>query len=145
MTGEPGGLLPSGSARLYQELRLLHQHAPDVYRDLMQEKRLDQQHRRRISWAGVIAQTTGQLCGLIALSVLAVVAWHAFNLGDATQGAAIICTGAVSIVAVFVTGRLTTAAPARPGAARDHPAPPDAVPVPVPSQHVPDRGPAQAG
>jgi hypothetical protein len=72
----------------------------------MAEKRLDQRHLRRIAWAGFIAQTVGHLCGLIALAVLAVVAWHAFDLGDATQGAAIICTGAVSIVAVFVTGRL---------------------------------------
>jgi hypothetical protein len=41
------------------------------------------------------------------LLLLAGVAWHALDLGDSTQGAAIICTGAVSIVAVFVTGRLT--------------------------------------
>lgn len=89
-----------------RELALLAEKAPEAYRDLMAEKRLDQRHLRRIAWAGFIAQTVGHLCGLIALAVLAVVAWHAFDLGDATQGAAIICTGAVSIVAVFVTGRL---------------------------------------
>lgn len=41
-----------------------------------------------------------------ALALLAVVAWYAFGLRDATQGAAIICTGAVLTVAVFVTGRV---------------------------------------
>lgn len=91
-----------------KELSLLAEKAPDAYRDLMREKRLDQRHLRRIAWAETIAQALGQFCGLIALTVLAVVAWHAFDLGDATQGAAIICTGAVSIVAVFVTGRVTS-------------------------------------
>jgi hypothetical protein len=48
------------------------------------------------------------LSGLVALAVLAAISWHSIDRGDATQGASIICTGAVSIVAVFVTGRLTT-------------------------------------
>lgn len=91
-----------------KELSLLAEKAPEAYRDLMKEKRLDQRNLRRVAWAGLIAQTVGHFCGLIALTVLAVVAWHAFDLGDATQGAAIICTGAVSIVAVFVTGRLAS-------------------------------------
>jgi hypothetical protein len=48
------------------------------------------------------------LSGLVALVLLTAIAWHAIDRGDATQGASIICTGAVSIVAVFVTGRLTS-------------------------------------
>ena len=90
-----------------RELSLLAQKAPNAYQDLMRQKELDQQHRRRIAWAGFICQMVGHVCGLIALLVLAGVAWHALDLGDATQGAAIICTGAASIVAVFVTGRIT--------------------------------------
>ena len=91
-----------------RELTLLAQKAPAAYQDLMKEKQLDQQHRRRIAWGELICQMAGHVSGLIALLVLAGVAWHAFDLGDASQGAAIICTGAASIVAVFVTGRITT-------------------------------------
>lgn len=90
-----------------QELLLLAEKAPDVYRELMDQKKLDQRYRRRMAWATLLAQEVGHVCGLIALLILAAVAWHALDLGDAAQGAAIICTGAVSIVAVFVTGRLT--------------------------------------
>lgn len=90
-----------------QELALLDTEAPQVCRLFLEQKRLDQRHRHRIAWADLIAQTVGHISGLAALAILALVAWHAFNRGAATQGAAIICTGAVSIVAVFVTGRLT--------------------------------------
>ena len=109
-TREPHALPSASRSGEYtaKELALLAEKAPEAYRDLMHEKKLDQRHLRRIAWAGFIAQTVGHLCGLIALTVLAIVAWHAFDLGDATQGAAIICTGAVSIVAVFVTGRLVS-------------------------------------
>jgi hypothetical protein len=92
-----------------KELILLSEKAPEVYRELMREKQLDQRHRRRIAWAPLIGRVIGNACGLIALSLLAAIAWHAFDLGDATQAAAVICTGAVSIVAVFVTGRFTSA------------------------------------
>jgi hypothetical protein len=126
---------PPGLDGLYRELLLLREQAPDVYADLMREKQLDRRHERRIAWAGVIAQAVGHLCGLVALAVLAVVAWHAFSLHDATQGAAIICTGAVSIVAVFVTGRMAS------GSARsDAPAvPPGLATVPVPGPPAPDQ------
>jgi hypothetical protein len=87
-----------------RELVLLAQNAPKTYDKLMEAER----HLRRWDWADLIAQAVGHLAGLAALSILAVVAWHAFDLGAATQGAAIICTGAVSIVTVFVTGRLTS-------------------------------------
>jgi hypothetical protein len=108
-TGKPskGVTHPSELAFTAQEIVLLAEKAPAVYRELMDEKKLDQKHRRRFAWATLIAQQVGNFCGLIALLLLAGVAWHALDLGDSTQGAAIICTGAVSIVAVFVTGRLT--------------------------------------
>jgi hypothetical protein len=41
-----------------------------------------------------------------ALSFLAAISWHAIDRGAAVARASIICTGAVSIVAIFVTGRL---------------------------------------
>lgn len=53
-----------------------------------------------------MAYIIGHLSGLVALFILAAVSWHAFDRGAAAEGASIICTGAVSIVAVFVTGRL---------------------------------------
>ena len=89
-----------------RELTQLATSHPDIYREFMDEKKADRRHARRIAWAGIIGQIIGHVCGLAALGVLAAVAWHAFDLGDADQGAAVICTGAVSIVAVFVTGRL---------------------------------------
>ena len=109
MTSEPSKVrtFPGDFEFTAQEMILLAKNAPDVYRELMEQKKLDQRHRRRIAWSGLIGQSVGNVCGLVALALLAGVAWHALDLGDSTQGAAIICTGAVSIVAVFVTGRLT--------------------------------------
>jgi hypothetical protein len=92
------------------DLLLLAEKAPDAYRALLEqdaENRRERRHLRRLAWADLITQTLGNLSGIIALSILAAVAWHALDQGAATQAAAIICTGAVSIVAVFVTGRLT--------------------------------------
>jgi hypothetical protein len=90
-----GGLHPGN-------LALLAEKAPEAYRDLMAERR----HWRRLAWASLIAQLVGNISGLLALFGLGAVSWHAIDRGDANQGAAIICTGAVSIVAVFVTGRI---------------------------------------
>jgi hypothetical protein len=85
-----------------KELMLLAEKAPQVYADLMEGRRRQQ----RLAWAGMIAQVIGNLSGLAALTICAAVAWHAFDSDAAAQGAAIICTGAVSIVAVFVTGKV---------------------------------------
>jgi hypothetical protein len=82
---------------------LLADKAPQVYRDLMEGRKRQQ----RLAWAGMVTQIIGNLSGLAALTICAVVAWHAFDRHAATQGAAIICTGAVSIVMVFVTGKVT--------------------------------------
>jgi hypothetical protein len=90
-----------------KELARLATAAPDVYQDLMRDLRKAQRHQRLIAWSDVIKQAIGNLSGLGALLVLAAIAWHAIDRGDATQGAAIITSGAVAIVTVFVTGRLT--------------------------------------
>jgi hypothetical protein len=85
-----------------EDLAFLAQRLPAAFRQLI----ANEVSRRRLEWADLIAQIIGQICGLAALLMLAAVSWHAIDCGDATQGASIICTGAVSIVALFVTGRL---------------------------------------
>jgi len=85
------------------ELATMAKRAPDAYKHLLAYEA----SARRLEWAGFMTQIAGHVCGLVALVVLAAVAWHAIDQGAATQGASIICTGAVSIVALFVTGRLT--------------------------------------
>jgi hypothetical protein len=86
------------------ELAWLEENAPKTYKKLLQADR----HQRRIAWTDLFAHIIGQVAGLAALSILTIISWHAFDLHYPSQGAAIICTGAVSIVAVFVTGRLTS-------------------------------------
>jgi Na+/melibiose symporter-like transporter len=72
----------------------------------MTEVEREQQHERRMDWAEFAAHVFGQVCGLVTVLVLAVLAKYFVDNGAATQGAAIVTAGAVSIVAVFVTGRL---------------------------------------
>lgn len=86
-------------------LAALNKAAPEICRQILEQKRFDQRHKRRHEWANLIAQALRQLSGLVALGILATVAWHAIDSGAATQAAAIICTGAASTVVVFVTGR----------------------------------------
>jgi hypothetical protein len=86
-----------------KDLALLAQQVPEAYRELI----ASEANRRRLDWADLIFQVTGHICGLAALVILAAVSWHAIDRGASTQGASIICTGAVSIVAVFVTGRMS--------------------------------------
>lgn len=85
----------------------LREKAPEIYERFIRAKEAEWRHFRRLAWADLLAQVIGHLSGLVALGCLTVIAWHAIDRGDATQGASIICTGAVSIVAVFVTGRVT--------------------------------------
>lgn len=85
------------------DLAMLAERVPGAYKQLMARET----SRRRLEWAGFVTQAAGHLCGLAALVVLAAVAWHAIDRGASTQGASIICTGAVSIVALFVTGRMS--------------------------------------
>jgi hypothetical protein len=87
-----------------EDLAFLAQQLPGAYQQLM----ANEASRRRLEWADLIAQITGHICGLAALLILAAVSWHAIDRGASTQGASIICTGAVSIVALFVTGRTTS-------------------------------------
>jgi hypothetical protein len=85
----------------------LRENAPEIYERFIRAKEVEWRHLHRLAWTDLLAQVIGHLSGLVALGCLTVIAWHAIDRGDATQGASIICTGAVSIVAVFVTGRVT--------------------------------------
>jgi hypothetical protein len=84
-----------------EDLAVLAQQLPGAYQQLM----ANEASRRRLEWADLIAQIIAHICGLAALLILAAVSWHAIDRGASIQGASIICTGAVSIVALFVTGR----------------------------------------
>jgi hypothetical protein len=84
-------------------MAILQEKAPEAYHELMRDYR----SLRRQAWANLVAQVVGNISALVALGLLTAISWHAIDRGAATQGASIICTGAVSIVAVFVTGKLT--------------------------------------
>jgi hypothetical protein len=85
----------------------LKESAPAIYDRFIKAKEAEWRNLRRLAWGDLLTQVIGNMSALAALVSLTVVAWHAIDRGDATQGASIICTGAVSIVAVFVTGRVT--------------------------------------
>jgi hypothetical protein len=87
-----------------EDLTFLALQLPGAYQQLM----ASEASRRHMEWADLIAQIIRHICGLAALVILAAVSWHAIDRGASTQGASIICTGAVSIVALFVTGRTTS-------------------------------------
>jgi hypothetical protein len=67
------------------------------------------EHRReqhRLAAAKVRVQAISIGLGFLSVVILAIVAWHFADIGQATAGAAIITGGAVSIAAVFVTGQV---------------------------------------
>lgn len=84
------------------DLMLLANQAPDLYREVIK----NEANRRRLAWAGLTTYILGHLSGLAALFMLILVAWHDIDFDHPTQATSIICSGAVSIVAVFVTGKL---------------------------------------
>ncbi|WP_181800956.1 hypothetical protein [Streptomyces shenzhenensis] len=91
----------------YRALAWLAENNPEVYRELMVEKKKDQRHRRRIAWAGHISQMIGSLSGLTALVSLLALSWHMTDARQGKEAAVVVTTGAVSIVAIFVTGKWT--------------------------------------
>ncbi len=105
---QPGQLARFGGCTV-EDLAFLAQQLPGAYQQLV----ANEASRRRLEWADLAAQITGHICGLAALLILAAVSWHAIDRGAFIQGASIICTGAVSIVALFVTGRTTSRKPGR--------------------------------
>ncbi|MFF7941503.1 hypothetical protein ACFZC5_17460 [Nocardia gamkensis] len=51
------------------ELVGLREIAPEICKLLLEQKKLDQRHRRRIAWATQIAQAVGHTSGLAALGI----------------------------------------------------------------------------
>jgi uncharacterized membrane protein len=97
----PGVRLPTpAGAKQWEELE------PGTFDRLMTEIEREEKHRRRMEWADLCQRIFGQVCALGTVVTLAFLARYFVDHGAATQGAAIIVTGAVSIVTVFVTGRL---------------------------------------
>jgi hypothetical protein len=107
VSGGPSAPVKVETAFIDPAVITLRDNAPEIYKEFIQAKKVEWRHQRRLAWADLLAQVIGHMSGLVALGCLTVIAWHAIDRGDATQGASIICTGAVSIVAVFVTGRIT--------------------------------------
>jgi hypothetical protein len=107
---EPGGSSTAAEIKVAftdPAVITLRKNAPEIFERFLKAKEIEWRHQRRLAWADILAQVIGHMSGLAALGCLTVIAWHAIDRGNATQGASIICTGAVSIVAVFVTGRIT--------------------------------------
>jgi hypothetical protein len=108
------------------DLMRLADQAPEVYRDILhRDEEAARRHHElartqaRQQWAVAAAHIIGNVCAVASLGLLTTLSWHAFDVGAPVEGASIICTGAASIVAVFVTGRLTNArrtpSPRQPG------------------------------
>jgi uncharacterized membrane protein len=101
-TARPGVVLPTpAQAKQWEEVR------PGTFDRLMAEIEREEKNRRRLAWAELASRVFGQICALATVGILALLAWHYVDQGAATQGASIIVSGAVFIVGVFVTGRLT--------------------------------------
>jgi uncharacterized membrane protein len=97
----PGVKLPTPTAaKQWEEL------GPGTFNRIMTEIEQEEKHRRRMEWADLCQRIFGQVCALGTVIILAFLARYFVDRGAATQGASIIITGAVSIVTVFVTGRL---------------------------------------
>ena len=81
--------------------------APGTFKTIMDEICREERHRQRMEAGELCSRFFGQLCAFGSVAVLAVLAKYFVDHDAPTQGASIIATGAVSIVAVFVTGRLS--------------------------------------
>jgi uncharacterized membrane protein len=97
----PGVRLPTPvQAKQWEEI------APGTFARLMAEVEREENHRRRMERAELRSRVLAQVCAFGTVMVLALLARYFVDHDAPTQGAAIIVTGAVSIVAVFLTGRL---------------------------------------
>lgn len=80
--------------------------APGTFNRIMTEIERRQRHLRRMDMADFVVWIFARLCGLTGVIVLAILAKYFVDKGAPTQGATIVTAGAVSIAAIFVTGRL---------------------------------------
>jgi uncharacterized membrane protein len=79
---------------------------PGSFVRIMGEIQTEERHRRRLETIDQVSRIFGQVCGLGTVVMLALLAKYFADHGAPTQGAAIIISGAATIVAIFVTGRL---------------------------------------
>jgi hypothetical protein len=105
--GGPAVKLPSPAT-----LKALEDTHPGAFELIWEEvtcegvhRRSLEQHRCRMEVAELGSRVFGQLCGLGSVVVLAVLAKYFVDHDAPTQGAAIIGSGAATIVGIFVTGR----------------------------------------
>jgi uncharacterized membrane protein len=98
-----GVKLPTpAQAKQWEEL------GPGTFNRIMTEIEHEEKHRRRMDSAELCSRIFGQICAFGTVVVLTFLAGYYVDHGAATQGASIIGTGAASIVAVFLTSRLSS-------------------------------------
>jgi len=68
-------------------------------------------HERLMDYGNFVVRVIGYVCGLTSVWILADVARDYVAAGAATQGATIVISGAVSLVGIFITGRLIRTRP----------------------------------
>ncbi len=114
-TGRAIGALTPKDAKLWEEV------APGTFDRIMSEVEREEEHRRsedrrmhRLRIGEAWIRVLGHVCGLTTVGTFALLAKHFVDQGAPVQGAWIICTGAVSIVGVFITGRVVQAMGRRP-------------------------------
>lgn len=59
-----------------------------------------------MAWGPVIVQLIGSAFGLLALIGLLALSWHMSDHGQGPEAASVVTSGAVSIVTIFVTGKV---------------------------------------
>jgi uncharacterized membrane protein len=79
---------------------------PGSFDRIMCEIETEERHRRRTEVIEQFSRVFGQLCGFGTVIVLAMLAKYFADRDAPTQGAAIIVSGAGTLVAIFVTGKL---------------------------------------
>jgi sugar porter (SP) family MFS transporter len=99
----PGVSLPTPAlAKQWEEL------GRETFERLMAEVEREQKHMRRMESAELCSRIFGQICAFGTVVVLALLARYFVDHDAATQGVSIIVTGAMSIVAVYLTSRLVS-------------------------------------
>jgi uncharacterized membrane protein len=88
------------------QARQWEQACPGSFKRIMDEIETEERHRRRTETIEQGMRMFGQLCAFGSVVVLALLAKYFADRDAPTQGAAIIVSGAGTIVAIFVTGRI---------------------------------------
>jgi uncharacterized membrane protein len=95
-----GRSLPTPTkAKQWEEVR------PGTFDRIMSSVERDERHLRRMELLELGSRVLGQICGIGTVAVLGLLSKYFVDQNAPTQGAAIIVTGTVAIVTVFLTGR----------------------------------------